>query len=60
MTGQQWNLMIRKVNEGKPRKEVEKYFSKEEMKTYDRMCAQLAEWRKKDPRAAFAPVENEW
>lgn len=52
--------MIRMVNEGDQRSEVEKHFNKEEMKIYDSMCAELAEMRKTNPKAAFWPVESDW
>ncbi len=60
MDARQWNLMIRMVNDEDPREEVEKHFSKEAMKTYDKMRAQLDELRKKNPKAAFYPVETDW
>lgn len=52
--------MIRMVNDGDPRSEVEKRFSKQDMKTFDNMKAQLTELRKKNPKACFEPVETDW
>lgn len=60
MDSRQWNLMIRMINDGDPRTKVAEHFSKEEMKTFDKMSAQLAELRKKNPKAAFSPVETDW
>jgi hypothetical protein len=60
MNSRQWNLMIYMVNDGNPRGEVKKHFSKEDMKTYDNMIVQLAKLREKDPNAAFSPVETDW
>ena len=52
--------MIAMVNYGYPRTQVEEHFTEEEMKIYDNMVAQLAEERKKNPEAAFYPVETDW
>lgn len=60
ISARQMNLMIRMVNDGDSREEAQKHFSKEEMKIYDSMVAELAEMREKDPRAAFWPVESDW
>ena len=60
MNSNQWNLMIRMLNDGNSRMEVERHFSKENMKTYDKMKVQLDELRKKNPKASFSPVESEW
>ena len=51
--------MIRMINEGDSREEAEKVFSKEDMRIFDNMTAQLAELRKENPNAAFSPVESE-
>lgn len=59
MNSRQWNLMIRMINEGDSREEAEKVFSKEDMRIFDNMTAQLAELRKENPNAAFSPVESE-
>lgn len=59
MNSRQWNLMIRMVNDGTPRTEVEKHFSSEQMKIYDSMCSELNELRKTEPNAAFSPVESD-
>ena len=60
MDSRQWNLMIRMVNDGDPRAKAQELFSAEDMCTYDKMKAQLAELRSKNPKAAFSPVETEW
>lgn len=60
MDSRQWNLMIRMVNDGDPRAEVEKHFSKEDMKKYENMRSELAELRKDNPDVAFLPVELDW
>lgn len=52
--------MIRMVNDGDSRAEAKKHFSKEDMKIFDNMSAQLAELRKQDPETAFDPVESDW
>lgn len=54
------NIMIMMINERKPRTEVEKHFTKEEIKIYDEMNAQLKELRKDDPKVNFSPIESEW
>lgn len=60
MNAKQWNLMIRMVNDGNAKTEVQRYFSKEDMKIYSNMCKELMEIRKKDPKAMLSPVESDW
>lgn len=61
MNSREWNLMIRMVNDGDPRTEVEKHFpKKKDMEIYDKMNAQLKELRKDNPKAAFWSVESDW
>ena len=60
MDSRKWNLMIRMVNEGDSRTEAERLFSHDEIEIFDKMTVQLIELRKRNPKAAFAPVESEW
>ena len=60
MNAREYNYMVSCVNDGTPRKIVEKAFNKEQMKRYDSMVARLKEERKTNPKAAYFPIENEW
>lgn len=60
MNSFKWNQMIRMVNDNVPRSEVEKKFSKGDMKIYDSMQSELSELRKTNPQAFFWPVEEDW
>lgn len=60
MNSRQWNLMIRMVNDGDSREKVKKFFSGKDLEKFDNMRAQLARERKKNPKAAFYPVETDW
>ena len=52
--------MIRMVNDGDPRSEVEKYFSEDEMKEFDKMRTELDNLKRENPRVKFWPVELDW
>lgn len=60
MDARKWNLMIAIVNNNEPRSKAEENFSPSEMKTYDRMVADLAKLRERYPEAAYHPVESDW
>lgn len=60
LSAREYNNIVRCVNDNTPREEVKKYYSKEKMKIFDEMTAQLKEERKKNPKAAFSPIESEW
>lgn len=60
LSAREYNNIVRCVNEGTPRDEVKKYYDEQKMKIFDEMTARLKEERKKNPKAAFWPIENDW
>lgn len=60
LSAREYNNIVRCVNDNTPRDEVKKYFSEEKMMIFDDLSAKLKEERKRNPKAAFGPVESEW
>lgn len=60
MNSKNWNRLIGLVNQGNPPEKLEGSLSEEEMKAYKELYAELMELRKKNPKAVFWPVENDW
>lgn len=61
MTSERWNRFINFVNNGRPMSELDPPIQgKEEERIFNNMVKELAEMRKKDPKAAFWPVEKDW
>ena len=61
MTSDRWNQFINFVNNGRPVSELDPPIQgKEEERVFNNMVKELAEMRKKDPKAAFWPVEKDW
>lgn len=60
MNSKSWNRLIGLVNQGNPPEALEGSLNAEEMEAYRSMYKDLMELRKKDPKAAYWPVENDW
>lgn len=60
MTPERWNDFIYAVNNNIPKEELKPPIANErENRIFDNMVKELAEMRKKNPKAAFWPVEKE-
>ncbi len=60
MTGKRWNQFIDFVNCGRPVTELNPPIrNREEKRIFNELVKELAELRKRDPKAAYWPVDTE-